>query len=74
MACGKSALPDPKKLDSTGLGCQCAVPTGRTAGVFVYSIATGEGALADTWSSFFGNVNDQARCSLCADARRHSSP
>lgn len=28
-------------------------------GVFVLSVATGESALADIWSSYFGNVNDQ---------------
>jgi hypothetical protein len=30
-----------------------------TAGVFVHSIATGEGEYWDIWSSFFGNINDQ---------------
>lgn len=29
------------------------------SGVFVYSIATGDSALSDVWSSYFGNVNDQ---------------
>lgn len=28
-------------------------------GVFVHSIATGEGEYWDIWSSFFGNINDQ---------------
>jgi palmitoyl-protein thioesterase len=33
----------------------------RRAGTFVYSLATGEGLAGDTESSFFGNVNTQAR-------------
>jgi hypothetical protein len=31
----------------------------RTAGVYVHSIATGDGTMADVSSTFFGNVNDQ---------------
>ena len=33
-------------------------------GVFVHSIATGEGSFADTESTYFGNVNEQARSPL----------
>jgi len=31
----------------------------KELGVFVFSIATGEGAYADMLSSYYGNVNDQ---------------
>ena len=31
----------------------------HTAGVYVHSIATGDGTMADVSSTFFGNVNDQ---------------
>lgn len=34
----------------------------HTAGVYVLSISTGSGGADDTYSGFFGNVNDQARC------------
>ncbi len=38
--------------------CTLSVPVTH-AGVFVYSIATGDTPLSDIWSSYFGNVNDQ---------------
>ncbi|CAL8468865.1 g8406 [Coccomyxa elongata] len=41
-------------IGAVGKRIQEALP-----GVFVHSIATGEGILADTESSYFGNVNDQ---------------
>lgn len=50
--CRSSALPQ----------CMLAADGSRlvcTAGVFVHSIATGEGEYWDIWSSFFGNINDQ---------------
>lgn len=53
-----------------GMGDSCCSPHSIGAvkaaieaelpGVFVHSIATGPGAL-DVWSSYFGNLNDQAR-------------
>ncbi len=42
--------------------CVCAHLTHSApnfAGVYVHSINTGDGAMADVSSSFFGNVNDQ---------------
>ena len=40
-----------------------------TAGVFVHSVATGDGEYHDIWSSFMGSVNDQvaAACSRLRD-------
>lgn len=40
-------------------------------GVYVHSIATGNGHVADVYSSFFGNVNDQV-ASVCKEI--HSTP
>ena len=42
-------------------------------GVFVYSIATGSGMAADTFSGYFGSLNDQVWVKpqthhICADA------
>jgi hypothetical protein len=36
-------------------------PPDTVSGVFVHSIATGEGEYHDIWSSFMGNVNAQVR-------------
>eukprot|EP00887_Chlorella_sp_A99_P004235 scaffold15.g4235.t1 len=61
-----------------GMGDSCCAPSslGRVAkfikhalpGVFVHSIATGEGESADVWSGFLGNANEQvdAACSRLA--------
>ena len=37
----------------------------HTAGVYVHSIATGDGTMADVSSTFFGNVNDQVWAVTC---------
>lgn len=60
-----------------GMGDSCCNPltTGAVAeflrkelGVFVHSIATGDGPLKDTFSSFYGSVNDQV-AQVCSDLR-----
>lgn len=57
----------------TRSGTQAVVPTG----VFVYSIATGSGMAADTFSGYFGDLNSQVSLELqthhhCPDALRSS--
>lgn len=40
----------------------------KLPGTYVHSIATGESALGDVWSSYFGNINDQV-ARVCRELR-----
>lgn len=61
-----------------GMGDSCCAAGGMGAvkqaiedklGVFVHSIATGDGEYHDIWSSFMGNVNEQVEA-VCDDLRK----
>mmetsp|Transcript_20004 Transcript_20004/g.50763 ORF Transcript_20004/g.50763 Transcript_20004/m.50763 type:complete len:310 (+) Transcript_20004:53-982(+) len=53
---------------SYSMGAIKALIEEKLPGTYVHSIATGDGAMSDVWSSYFGNVNDQV-AKVCLELR-----